>query len=90
MHGERFGVMVKICKRGGKDITFMTEPSTFNYGIKKFEIDGESMYLLHSTKKGVLIGGKIVHILRNGTKKVVPHRQSNNNGIQRFNPVISI
>ena len=68
----------------------MTELSTFNYGIKKFEIDGESMYLQHSTKRGVLMSGEIVHKMRNGTKKVVPHRQSNNNGIQRFNPVIGI
>ena len=36
----------------------MTELNTFSHGIKKFEIDGESMYLLHSTKTGVLMRGK--------------------------------
>ena len=40
------------------DITCMTELKTFSHGIKKFEIDGESMYLLHSTKTGVLMRGK--------------------------------
>ena len=40
------------------DITFVTELNTVGYGIKKFEIDGESMYLLHSTKTGVLMRGK--------------------------------
>ena len=40
------------------DITCMMELNTFSHGIKKFEIDGESMYLLHSTKTGVLRRGK--------------------------------
>jgi len=40
------------------DITFVTELNTFSHGIKKFEIDGESMYLVHSMKKGVLTRGK--------------------------------
>ena len=40
------------------DITCMTELNTFSHGIKTFEIDRESMYLLHSTKTGVLIRGK--------------------------------
>ena len=36
----------------------MMELNTFSHGIKKFEIVGESMYLLHSTKTGVLMRGK--------------------------------
>ena len=58
IHGGRFGEIVKLCKRSGMDITFVTELSTFSHGIKKFEIDGESMYLLHSTRTGVLMRGK--------------------------------
>ena len=56
--GGRLGEIVKLCKRSGMDITFVTELSTFSHGIKKFEIDGESMYLLHSTRTGVLMRGK--------------------------------
>ena len=55
IHGGRFRKIVKLCKRSGMDITFLTELHTFSHGIKKIEIDGESMYLLHSTKTGVLI-----------------------------------
>ena len=40
------------------DNTSMTEVKTFSHGIKKFEIDGESIYLLHSTITGVLMRGK--------------------------------
>ena len=58
IHGGRFGEIVKVCKRNGTDITFVTELNTFSHGIKKFETDGESMYLLHSTKTGVLMRGK--------------------------------
>ena len=58
IHGGRFGEIVKLCKRSGMDITFVTELNTFSHGIKKFEIDGESMYLLQSTKKGVLMRGR--------------------------------
>jgi len=68
IHGGRFGEIVKLCKRSGMDIAFLTELNTFSHGIKKFEIDGESMYLLHSTKTGVLMRGW----------------QSNNSGIYRF------
>ena len=49
---------MKLCKRNGTDITFATELNTFSNGIKRFEIDGESMYFLHSTKTGVLMRGK--------------------------------
>ena len=45
-------------KRNGTHINFVTELITFSHGIKKFEIVGESMYLLHSTKTGVLMRGK--------------------------------
>ena len=58
IHGGRFGEIIKLCKRSGMDITFVTELHTFSHGIKKFEIDGESMYLLQSTKKGVLMRGR--------------------------------
>ena len=57
IHGSRFGEIVK-CKRNGTDITFITELNTFSHGIKKFETDGESMYLLHSIKAGVMMRGK--------------------------------
>ena len=39
------------------DITCMKELNTFSHGIKKSEIDGESMHLLHSTKTAVLMRG---------------------------------
>ena len=55
IHGGRFGEILKLCKRNGRDITFVTELDTFSHGIKKFEIDGESMYLLYSMKTGVLM-----------------------------------
>ena len=58
IHGRRFGEIVKLCKRSGMDITCMTELNTFSHGIKKYEIDGESMYLLHTTKTAVLMRGK--------------------------------
>jgi len=42
------------------DITFVTELNTFSHGIKKFEIDGESMYLVHSMKKRSINERKMV------------------------------
>ena len=57
IHGGRFGEIIKLCKWNGTDITFVTELNTFSHGIKKFETDGESMYLLHSMKTGVLMRG---------------------------------
>ena len=68
---------------------------TFSHGIKKSEIDGESMYLLHSTKTGILMRGKWYRKWETeGRKcrheKVVPRRQSNNSGIQRCSSVIGI
>ena len=59
IHGGRFGKIVKLYKQNGTDITFVTELNTFSHGIKKFETDGESMYLLQSMKKGVLMRGKL-------------------------------
>ena len=58
IHGGRFGEIVKSCKWNGTDIPFVTKLNTFSRGIKKFETDGESMYLLHSMKTGVLMRGK--------------------------------
>ena len=58
IHGGRLGEIVKLCKWNRTDITFVTEFRTFSHGIKKFEIDEESMYLLHSTKAEVFIRGK--------------------------------
>ena len=58
IHGGRFGEIVKPCTRSEMDIAFVTELNTLNHGIKKYEIDRESMYLLHSTMTGVLMGGK--------------------------------
>ena len=58
IHGARFGEMVKLCKWNRMDITFVTELNTFSNVIKRFEIDGEGMYFLHSTKTGLLMRGK--------------------------------
>ena len=49
---------MKPCKRNGTYITFVTELNTFSNGIKRFQIDGESIYFLPSTKTGVLMRGK--------------------------------
>ena len=46
IHGGRVVEVVNISKWSGMDTTLLTALSTFGHGIKKFEIDGESMYLL--------------------------------------------
>ena len=55
IHGRKFGEIAKLCKRSGMDIIFMTELNTISHVVKKFEIYEDSMYLLHSRKKGVLM-----------------------------------
>ena len=38
-------------------MTTLTELNTLSHSIKRFEIDGESIFLSHSTKTGVLMRG---------------------------------
>ena len=45
IHGRRLGEIAKLCKQSGMDIGVMAELKTFSHGIKKFEIDRESVYL---------------------------------------------
>ena len=66
IHEGKFGEIVKLCKRNGTDITFVTVLNTFSNGIKRFEINGESVYFLHSAKTGVLVRGNCTE---NGKRK---------------------
>jgi len=58
IHGGRFREIVKLSKRSGMGITFVSELNIFSHDIKKFDIDRDSMYLLNYTKIGVLMRGK--------------------------------
>ena len=71
-------------------ITFVTELNTFSNGIKRFEIDGGKYELSTLYENRHINEKKMVQKIGNGKKKVVSRRQSNNSGIQRFNPVIGI